>query len=77
MIIYSHREGETHSKKGRKTMRDNVSFITYNTDYIKIHRETGSNWVKVSKVPVLTLKKDPEGGKDLAIMAEKIFRLQF
>ena len=58
-------------------MRDNVSYITYNTDYIKIHRETGKNWVKVSKVPVLTLNNDSEGGRDLAIMAEKIFRLRF
>lgn len=58
-------------------MRDNVTFITYNADYIKIHRETNSNWVRVSKVPVLTMDKDPEGGKDMAIIAEKIFRLRF
>lgn len=58
-------------------MRDNVSFITYDADYIKIHRETGANWVKVSKVPILTVANNPEDGKDLAIVAEKIFRLRF
>lgn len=53
-------------------------FITYNTDYIKIHRETEDHkGYKVSKVPVLTMSKDPEGGKDMAIVAEKIFRIRF
>jgi hypothetical protein len=58
-------------------MRDNVSFITYGADYITVNRETGSNWVKVSKVPVLVIEKNAEGGKDMAEAAEKIFRLRF
>ena len=58
-------------------MRNNVSFITYGADYITVNRETGSNWVKVSKVPVLVIEKNPEGGKDMAEAAEKIFRLRF
>ena len=57
-------------------MRDNVKYITYGTDYITINRETNDNWVKVSKVPVLNLNNDPEGGKDAYIAAEKVFRLR-
>lgn len=77
MIIYSQREGETLKRKEKETMRDNVSYITYGADYITINRDTGSNWVKVSKVPVLTVEKDAEGGKTAAIAAEIIFRLRF
>ena len=58
-------------------MKNQITCITYGADYIKSHRETEENWVKVSKVPVLTVEKDPEGGRDLAIAAEKIFRLRF
>lgn len=58
-------------------MKDGVSYISYGADYIKVCRETGENWVKVSKVPVLVIEKDPEGGKALAEAAEKIFRLRF
>ena len=64
------------NQRGRKNMRDNVSFITYGADYITVNREQ-NGWVKVSKVPVLTMEKEPEGGKEMAIAAEKIFRLRF
>lgn len=57
-------------------MKNGVDFITYGADYITVNREQ-NGWVKVSKVPVLTVEKDPEGGKEMAIAAEKIFRLRF
>ena len=57
-------------------MRNGVSYITYGADYITVNRER-DGWTKVSKVPVLTVEKTAEGGKEMAIAAEKIFRLRF
>ena len=58
-------------------MKDNVEFITYGADYITVNRAKADGGYKVSKVPVLTVEKDAEGGATMARVAEYIFRLRW